>query len=303
MMNVSRPPRRRPQHARRTLLAAPASRPARGTGYGAPGDVGLGYGGPADRAPSCGAPSDRAPVCGAPTLRGPSYGAPVWLFDLDNTLHGASRAIFPAINRGMTQYIVDALGVSLDVANHLRTSYTHRYGAALLGLTRHHRIDAHDFLKVVHTFDDLHAMLHAERGLARTLAALPGRKIVLTNGPTDYAHAVLAALGIERQFERVVAIEHMRTRERWRAKPDSAMLRKTLRDVGVAFADAILVEDTRGHLKRYRRLGIRTVWITGHLPTRMARNGRPHYVDHCVRSLKSLTRGLRSGALRSRSRA
>lgn len=252
---------------------------------------------PGVRGPDYGAPSGRTPAARSPASR-----SPVWLFDLDNTLHCASRAIFPAINRGMTQYIVDTLGVSQDVANHLRTSYTHRYGAALLGLTRHHRIDAHDFLKVVHTFDDLHTMLHAERGLARTLAALPGRKIVLTNGPTDYAHAVLAALGIERLFERVVAIEHMRTRERWRAKPDPAMLRKTLRDARVAFADAILVEDTRGHLKRYRRLGIRTVWITGHLPTRMARDGRPHYVDHCVRSLKSLGRGLQSGALRSRAR-
>ncbi|MFP4906040.1 HAD family hydrolase, partial [Paraburkholderia sp. BR14261] len=29
-------------------------------------------------------------------------GTPVWLFDLDNTLHNASRAIFPAINAGMT---------------------------------------------------------------------------------------------------------------------------------------------------------------------------------------------------------
>lgn len=275
MMNVSRPIRRRPPRAGRTSPAASAQRIARA----------------------------RSKVWGGlPASRGPSHGAPVWLFDLDNTLHCASHAIFPAINEGMTQYIVDALGVSLDVANHLRTSYTHRYGAALLGLTRHHRIDPHDFLKFVHTFDDLHGMLRAERGLARTLAALPGRKIVLTNAPADYAHAVLAAFGIERQFERVIAIEHMRTRDRWRAKPDHAMLRKTLREARVAFADAILVEDTRGHLKRYRRLGIRTVWITGHLPTRMARDGRPHYVDHCVRSLKSLGRGLQSGALRARSR-
>ena len=34
-------------------------------------------------------------------------GRPVWLFDLDNTLHHASHAIFPAINKGMTQYIID----------------------------------------------------------------------------------------------------------------------------------------------------------------------------------------------------
>ncbi|WP_322031521.1 pyrimidine 5'-nucleotidase [Paraburkholderia sp. J76] len=223
-------------------------------------------------------------------------GAPTWLFDLDNTLHNASRAIFPAINAGMTQYIIDALGVSRDEANHLRVSYTQRYGATLLGLARHHPIDPHDFLKVVHTFDDLHGMLHAERGLARMLAALPGRRIVLTNGPEDYAHAVLAALGIERLFERVIAVENMRSaRGHWRAKPDRAMLRGTLRRAGVALADAILIEDTRSHLKRYRRLGIRTVWITGHLPAHLPGTGRPHYVDRRIRSLKSLKPGLLSG--------
>jgi pyrimidine 5'-nucleotidase len=245
---------------------------------------------------------------GAPALRGPGYGAPtsrgpIWLFDLDNTLHGASRAIFPAINAAMTQYIIDTLGVSRDVANHLRTSYTQRYGAALLGLTRHHAVDPHDFLKVVHTFDDLRGMVFAERGLARMLRALPGRKIVLTNAPEAYARAVLAELGIERLFERVIAIEHMRTRERWRAKPDRAMLRETLRRVGATLTDAILVEDTHGHLKRYRQLGIRTVWITGHLPRRapalrLSGYGRPHYVDHRIRSLKSLQTGLQSRRLR-----
>jgi pyrimidine 5'-nucleotidase len=215
-------------------------------------------------------------------------GTPVWLFDLDNTLHAASRAIFPFINRAMTQYIVDTLSVDVAEANRLRVGYTLRYGATLLGLARHHPVDPHDFLKVVHTFPDLRAMLHAERGLARTLAALPGRKIVLTNGPEAYARAVLAELGIERVFESVIAIEQMRARGHWRAKPDRAMLRQTLRRAGVTPTDAILIEDTRSHLKRYRRLGIRTVWMTGHLPPLAVLrqgSGRPHSVDHRIRSL------------------
>ncbi|NML33429.1 pyrimidine 5'-nucleotidase [Paraburkholderia antibiotica] len=229
-------------------------------------------------------------------------GKPVWLFDLDNTLHRASHAIFPAINHGMTQYIIDALQVDIEEANRLRTGYTQRYGAALLGLTRHHALDAHDFLKVAHTFPDLGSMIRHERGVARLVAALPGRKIVLTNAPETYARAVLAELRIERLFERVIAIEHMRDRRQWRAKPDHAMLRKAMRDAHVSLNDAILVEDTRSHLKNYRRLGIRTVWITGHLsrkphadgvPTRLPGTGRPHYVDRSIRSLKSLRPGVR----------
>ncbi|MGH8777522.1 pyrimidine 5'-nucleotidase [Paraburkholderia sp.] len=236
-------------------------------------------------------------------------GSPVWLFDLDNTLHHASHAIFPAINDAMTQYIIDTLQVDLDEANRLRSGYSVRYGATLLGLTRHHPIDPHDFLKVVHTFPDLPAMLRSERGLPRLLAALPGRKIVLTNAPENYARAVLKELGIERLFERVIALEHMQHGRLWRAKPDPSMLRRTMRDAHVALADAILVEDTRSHLKNYRRLGIRTVWITGHLPAParpagiqapLPGTGRPHYVDRCIRSLKSLRLGIRSGRLMGR---
>jgi pyrimidine 5'-nucleotidase len=222
---------------------------------------------------------------------------PVWLFDLDNTLHRASFAIFPAINEAMTQYIVDALGVERAEADRLRLGYVRRYGATLTGLARHHPIDPHDFLRVVHTLPDLSDMLRAERGLARLIAGLPGRKFILTNAPEAYARAVLAGLGIERLFERVVAIEHMQRRGVWRAKPDLAMLRGVLREARARMAHAVLVEDTRGHLKRYRRLGIRTVWVVGHLvaaPKRDGSNprlpgtGRPHYVDRRVRSLKSL---------------
>ncbi|SOE52199.1 pyrimidine 5'-nucleotidase [Burkholderia sp. D7] len=231
-----------------------------------------------------------------------THGHPVWLFDLDNTLHHASHEIFPAINRGMTQYIIDRLGVDVDEANRLRTGYTQRYGATLLGLVRHHRVDAADFLHVVHTFADLGSMVRAERGLARMIRGLPGRKIVLTNGPSVYAHAVLDELGIARLFERVIAIEDMQDRSGyWRAKPDAAMLRRAMRRAHVPLSDAVLVEDTRGHLKRYKRLGIRTVWITGYLPSvlnasgakslRSPASGRPHYVDLKIRSLKGL-RGL-----------
>lgn len=248
-----------------------------------------------------------------PTPRRPRMrsraGGPVWLFDLDNTLHHASHAIFPAINEAMTRYIVDALSVDRTEADRLRLRYGRRYGATLLGLTRHHPIDPHDFLRVVHTFPDLPAMVRAERGLARLVASLPGRKLILTNAPETYARAVLAELGIERLFERVIAIEHMRRRGSWHAKPDLPMLRRVLREVRVPMEDAILVEDTRSHLKRYKRLGIRTVWIVGHLPTparadgKMARwpgSGRPHYVDRRIRSLKSLRPGHETGRSWSR---
>jgi pyrimidine 5'-nucleotidase len=214
--------------------------------------------------------------------------APVWLFDLDNTLHAASHAIFPAINRLMTDYVARVAQVDPEQADRLRHDYTRRYGATLLGLLRHHTIDPHAFLREVHALGDVATLVRAERGLAPLLRALPGRKLILTNGPERYAREVLEALGIASLFERVIAIEQMQDGRVWRAKPDRLMLRRVLRRMRVRADRAILVEDTRGHLKRYKRLGLRTVWMVGHLPPDAGGFGRPHYVDHRIRSLKSL---------------
>lgn len=225
--------------------------------------------------------------------------APVWLFDLDNTLHHASHAIFGQINRAMTAYIMQALALDEAQANRLRVEYWHRYGATLLGLMRHHGIAAQEFLAAAHAFDDLPSLIRAERGIARLLSRLPGRKILLTNAPTQYAERVMRHLRLHGQFGRHVAIEQMQVHGRLRPKPDRLMLRRLLARERIAPHRAVLVEDTLLHLKRYRQLGIRTVWITGWLSTpaqsaggampRVMR-GRPDYVDGKWSSIARLLR-------------
>ncbi len=144
----------------------------------------------------------------------PRPGRPVWLFDLDNTLHHASYAIFPRINIAMTDFIVRELGLPREEADRLRTAYTRRYGTVLVGLMRRHGIDAGAFLDEVHHFETLAGLVRTERGLAQTLRRLPGRKILFTNAPETYARAVLDMLGLDRAFERVIAVEQMRDRRR-----------------------------------------------------------------------------------------
>ena len=100
----------------------------------------------------------------------------VWLFDLDNTLHNASPHIFPHINRSMTRYLEQHLGLTRDEANALRMQYWQRYGATLLGLMRHHGTDPDHFLVETHRFDRLHEMMVFERALRGMLRRLPGRR-------------------------------------------------------------------------------------------------------------------------------
>src|SRR3546814_19968015 len=73
----------------------------------------------------------------------------VWLFDLDNTLHDSSRAIFKAIDRSMTTAVASTLNIDLDAASRIRTAYWRRYGATVIGMVRHHGIDARTFLRQI----------------------------------------------------------------------------------------------------------------------------------------------------------
>lgn len=207
---------------------------------------------------------------------GNTSGDTVWLFDLDNTLHDASHAIFPAINRLMTAYVARVLGSDEATASRVRVEYWQRYGATLLGMIRHHQVDPADFLRAAHDFPELAEMVRVRRGLVAALRKLPGRKILVTNAPRDYARAVMAVAGIDRCFERVVAIEDMWVHGHLRPKPDRRMMRRLLAQTGVSARRVVLVEDTLSHLKHYAALGIRTAWVTGFLRTLAP--SRPHPV-------------------------
>lgn len=200
---------------------------------------------------------------------------PLWLFDLDNTLHDATASIFPSINLAMTRYVAQTLEVPIEEASEIRNRYWRRYGATLLGLVRHHSIDAYDFLDKTHRFEevsgqhleDLAQLVTGERGLRQALARLPGRKILLTNAPKNYAKKVLKELGIESSFFAIEAIEDMNVHNKWRPKPDQLMMRRLLRKYRANPASSILVDDTLGHLCAYSKIGIKTVWFKRHVRT------------------------------------
>lgn len=214
--------------------------------------------------------------------------ARLWLFDLDNTLHDSSHAIFPQINIGMTRAVAETLGVDLETANSLRTQYWKRYGATVIGMVRHHGVNAQAFLRKSHDFD-VRPLIRAETGLPAKLRRLPGRKVLLTNAPLHYARAVLRHLGLLGQFDSVWAIEHMNWHGNFRPKPSAALLRHVLAREGVSAAQTVLVEDTLENLRGARRAGLRTVHIH-HPGTPFSKGGRhrPGYVDLRVNSISEL---------------
>lgn len=248
--------------------------------------------------------------------RGSGYGCgrqvksgPLWLFDLDNTLHDASHAIFPAINLNMNAFMARVLGTDdapADPAtvNAVRLAYWKRYGATLLGMVQHHAVRAEDFLREAHCIEGMTTMIRAERGLARLLNRLPGRKVLLTNAPRRYSHDVLRHLGLHRCFARHIPIESMRVHGRLCPKPSRLMLRQLMAREGIAARRCILVEDTVDTLKAAKALGMHTVWVTQYLTARPALSRyadnlaspkptkRHTYIDVKVKSVMKLPRSL-----------
>lgn len=202
---------------------------------------------------------------------------PVWLFDLDDTLHNASAHIFPHINQAMTDYVAQLLQVDAVEANRLRQHYWRRYGATLLGLMRHHGVDPHHFLHHTHQFPDLPRMVVHDRALRGLLRRLPGRKVVFSNGPRAYAHAIIDLLGIRPMLDDVICVEDVN----FRPKPMLQAYQRVLRRIQAPAARCIMVEDSAENLRTAKRLGMHTVWITRELR-------RPPHVDRKLRSVLQL---------------
>jgi putative hydrolase of the HAD superfamily len=220
---------------------------------------------------------------------------PIWLFDLDNTLHDASRAVFKRLNGSMTDYIEQHLGLPRHEADQMRVHYWRRYGATLLGLEKHHGIRAAHFLAQTHTLPGLEGQLHMPPADRAALKALPGRKFLLTNAPADYAKRVLTALDLASVFEGVIAIEGMRVFGDLRPKPDTRMLRVVLARHKLPASRCVLIEDTLANLKSARRLGLRTVWMQHYLrhnphglEAGASLHGRPDWVCARIKSLRAL---------------
>jgi putative hydrolase of the HAD superfamily len=211
----------------------------------------------------------------------------VWFFDLDDTLHDASHAIIGQIDRRMTEFVMRELRLERERADRLRRDYWRRYGATLLGLVRHHAVDARHFLRDTHDFDIL-GLLRAHSGVVALLRGLPGRKVLLTNAPAAYARTVTAGLGIHRHLARHYPIESMRIHGSLRPKPAPSMLRAMLARERVGRPRAALVDDNLDNLKAARSVGLRTVWVSG----RRVAGRKPDYVDLRVRDVRELQRAL-----------
>ena len=89
-------------------------------------------------------------------------------------------------------------------ARALQKYYYQQYGTTLRGLMEDHGVSAAEFLAYVHDID--RSTLGPNPPLAEAIAALPGRKLILTNGSRDHALLTAEALGLGTSFEEIFDI-------------------------------------------------------------------------------------------------
>jgi putative hydrolase of the HAD superfamily len=203
----------------------------------------------------------------------------VWIFDLDNTLHDARAAIFPAMHEQMNAYLRRNFNLDDEGANTMRRFFWERYGTTLKGLVRHYGHDPRRFIRETHQFPELSAQVVGENALRHALARLGGRRLVFSNAPRHYVEEVLGALGVRRYFDAVYTIESTR----YRPKPAFQGFRVLLRAHDLEPHRCALIDDQLENLRAARRLGMSTVWVS-------AERRRVPFVDLRVKSVTELPR-------------
>ena len=178
-----------------------------------------------------------------------------WVFDLDNTLYPHHIDLFAQIDRNMTAYVAELLGLEHDEARKLQKQYYFEHGTTLRGLMHHHGIDPHEFLEAAHRID--YSPLPADEGLSEVIKALPGRKFIFTNGTVKHAEAAARALGILDHFEDIfdiVAADYV-------PKPAGATYDKFASLHRVETRKAVMFEDLPRNLVAPKELGMKTVLL------------------------------------------
>jgi putative hydrolase of the HAD superfamily len=215
-----------------------------------------------------------------------------WVFDLDNTLYPHHVNLWQQVDQRIGEFIGAYLKISAQEARFIQKDYYRRYGTSMRGMMTEHGVHADDYLAYVHQID--HSPLEPNPAMGAAIAKLPGRKLILTNGSTGHADAVLDRLGIGEHFEAVFDI----IAADLEPKPAPQTYQKFLSRHDVDPAGAAMFEDLARNLVVPHQLGMTTVLVVPDGTQEVVREdweleGRdaPH-VDHVTDDLTGFLQGL-----------
>ncbi|MEM7288816.1 MAG: pyrimidine 5'-nucleotidase [Pseudomonadota bacterium] len=180
-----------------------------------------------------------------------------WVFDLDNTLYPRHCDLFSQIDVMMTGYVSKLTGLEPVAARRLQKDLYRDYGTTLRGLMETHGIDPHDFLGVVHDID--YSPLPRSPILGEMLSALPGRRIIYTNGSVEHAQNTLSAMELDHSlFDSIFDI----VASDFEPKPHPVPFTRFLTEHDIDASRAVMFEDLPRNLEPAKANGMLTVLVT-----------------------------------------
>jgi putative hydrolase of the HAD superfamily len=218
-----------------------------------------------------------------------------WIFDLDNTLYPAQCNLFAEVDRRMGTFIAEFLDVPFEHARYLQKTYYRQFGTTLTGLMQVHKLEPQSFLDYVHNIDLSPVPQLPE--LAAAVEALPGRRLIFTNGSRCHAERVAEKLGVLHLFEDIcdiAACEYV-------AKPSADAFDRMVKRHGVVVREAAMFEDMPLNLEAPHALGMTTVLVhsnyVDHPAQLQMRNWRElpdhiHYTTDCLTTFLRSVRGI-----------
>jgi putative hydrolase of the HAD superfamily len=180
-----------------------------------------------------------------------------WVFDLDNTLYPPDIDLFKEVGQRITHYVAALYGIDAISAKALQMYMYQRYGTSLRGLMDEDGIDPHAFMDFVH--DVNHGLLNENPALTHAIAALPGKRYIMTNGSVKHATAVSRKLGIDHLFDDIFDV----AAANWTPKPRPEPYQIFLERFGIEPTRAAMFEDMTKNLVVPHGLGMRTVLVVG----------------------------------------
>jgi putative hydrolase of the HAD superfamily len=182
-------------------------------------------------------------------------GTRLWIFDLDNTLYPSKCNLFAEIDRRMSAFIQDLLGLDPAAARKIQKELYYRHGTTLSGLMAEHHVHPETFMDYVHDID-LTPVEHAP-DLALAIEQLEGRKFIFTNGSVRHAERVANKLGVLEKFDGIFDI----AAGGYIPKPKPEAFKRFLDYCDGSRCKAAMFEDLPHNLEAANALGIVTVLV------------------------------------------
>lgn len=152
--------------------------------------------------------------------------------------------------------MIDRLSINSNDVNNLRNRYFKEYGSTMIGLIKHHNVDADAFLENIHGID-VSLFLKRDDVFVNYFKEIPGNKIIITNSPLFYANNVIRILGLEQFIDNIYDIKYMD----YLGKPHLVSINKILSKIKFNKNNTFFIDDTIENIISAKYLGFKTLYI------------------------------------------